>query len=602
MSKEDDDEGGMSYNDFDSHSDRTIGEQRMRSRVSGSSNTSSASQGGSGKSFGQRFMRGSSKLLGGMGSAAVGSVSAVAEGVSSVASKVGGAGASNEPAPSQASSGGGGYPQGGGQPVAPRGSDASESRVATLEAQKKDAIAREDFVMAQAIKAQIEALQGAGQRPPQDSRGQRNPPQAQSSSSAAPPPPPPSQPQSGSSSQPENGSSSSGSRFSVGSAMMSGAKGVFSVGSGAVGLVSSGVGAVGSLVSNGPGTEAGSMSADVALGLVSACFELIAASVPACGADNAMMELASHIDAVVAARNLNDLGARLLDFWYVLRPDALSPWGLVYQQTWVWTMYGIKYGEIKAAPRPMARTLCGLLLELGLGCKASMLTWQSEQADAWASQLRNLAQMVDETPPPAGWGFPAFVIARNGAGTGELEFGQTGYSVARSDQKGVSRSHGQEVLMALKSAGVIRVVRQTRIICVDGETATPKDLIGDPKATVSSAGGPKLAEKCDEKCSRLFTQKTKPIHLHNQGSTPLKACLYSDTDRLCAVPVGGLGGPCVTTLDPNCRAQMRPPGKSIRYQLKVMAPGIIETNLYFANVFRGQHVQLRSRDCTVEDK
>jgi len=299
---------------------------------------------------------------------------------------------------------------------------------------------------------------------------------------------------------------------------------------------------------------------------------------------------------------LNDLGARLLDFWYVLRPDALSPWALSAQRQWVWTTYAIKYGDLKAAPRLMARALCGLLLELAAGFRPSSLTWEPAQADAWAASLRNIAFMLEENPPPSGWGFPGFVICRNAPGTGDLEFGQVGYSIHRSDSKGFSRSHGQEVLMSLRSGGVVKVLIPIRVFGPDAQNAGARDLIGDAKAMVSSAGGPKLAEKCEEKCGRLFTQKTKPIHLQNQGSTPLKVCLYAESDPICHMPVGGFGGPCVTTLDPNCRAQMRPPGTATRFMLKAMAPGIMDENLYFCHVNRGQHVQLRSRECTVDDK
>lgn len=503
---------------------------------------------------------------------AAGGVAAVAGGVSSVASKVGESVGSN--APSQTYTGGG-YPQ----PQAGGLSSSLMERLAELEAQKKDAIARDDLVLAQSIKAQMEALRNQS---------------APSGVPAPPPPPPPA-------SAPSNGKSSS-----IASVMMGGSKAVLNAGSGAAGLLAGGVGAVGSAVglsSGGPGSGAGDPSADIALGIVGAFFELIAAAVPACGADNAQMELASHIDATVASRNLNDLGARLLDFWYVLRPDALSSWSLLHQQQWVWTAYGIKYGDIRAAPKGMGRAMCGLLLELGGGCRSTMLTWDPAQADIWADSLRTLAHMIDATPPPAGWGFPSFVVARNGPGCVNLDFGQTGYCVARSGGS-FGKAHGQEVLMALKSGGVVRNQQASLAGSIDEgmQKLVPRDLIGDHKTLVTQAGGPKLHEKCDEKCARLFTQKTKPIHFHNQGSTPLKVCLYGDTDRLCAVPVGGLGGPCVTTLDPNCRAQMRPPGKATRFQLKAMAPGIIETNLYFANVLRGQHVQLRGRDCTVEDK
>merc|ERR1719313_968169 len=105
-----------------------MAEQRM-ARASGAQNATK--QGGGGKSFGQKLFKGSSKLLGCMGSVAAGGVAAVAGGVSSVASKVGESVGSN--APSQTYTGGG-YPQ----PQAGGLSSSLMERLAELEAQKKD--------------------------------------------------------------------------------------------------------------------------------------------------------------------------------------------------------------------------------------------------------------------------------------------------------------------------------------------------------------------------------------------------------------------------------------------------------------------------------
>jgi len=294
------------------------------------------------------------------------------------------------------------------------------------------------------------------------------------------------------------------------------------------------------------------------------------------------------------------LGARLLDFWYVLRPDALTPWSLVQQRQWVTLAYAVKYGDLSRAPGPLARTYCGLLLELANGCRPPMLTWKPAAAEAWANSLRFFAQMAVDSPPPSGWGFPGTVIARNAPGLVELEFGQVSYSVTRSDLKGFATAHGREALLALKSGGIVTAQRPTMLLDKEESERPIRDITGSPDQVIVAAGGPPLQKKCDEKCARLFAQKTKPIHLHNQAGVPLKACLYGESDRLCAVPVGGMGGPCVTTLEPNCRAQMRPPGTAERFQLKMMQPGLIEKNLYYVNVSRGQAVQLRSHDCTVE--
>merc|ERR1712187_412230 len=99
------------------------------------------------------------------------------------------------------------------------------------------------------------------------------------------------------------------------------------------------------------------------------------------------------------------------------------------------------------------------------------------------------------------------------------------------------------------------------------------------------------------KGDRLFNQKTKPIQFRNNASNQLKVCLFDKDDRFCAVPVGGLHGPCVVTLDANQRVLLRPPGSADQFLVKVLAPGYIEKPLYYADVWRGATVQLRSHDC-----
>lgn len=539
-----DDDNIMSYHDFDKTQDgRTAAERRMGgAQGAGSRNGSQAggSNGGSGKSsgFGKKLLKGSSKLLGGVTAAVGDGVSAVAGGVSS--GKVG-----------EALSG--------------------------------------------AVNGSVSAVSSVGKRLSQTGgNGQDPPPVSAPAGNASGYP---------SGSAPANGNASGPAGRASG--MLAGGMSAVTAGASLVaGGLAGGVKAANSLVTNGAGTSAGTPSAELAVGLVSATFELMAAAVPACGADKAADEVAAHIDATAGTRNLNDLGARILDFWYVLRPDALSPWSLLHQRQWVTFAYAVKYGDLTRAPGPLARVCCGLLLELANGCRPAMLTWAPGTAQAWVNQVHFLAQLAEDTPPPAGWGFPPTVIARNAPGLTELEFGQTSYSIERSDVKGFATAHGKEALLSLKSGGLITAKRPTQLVDSREGSARPaaRDLLGAPEQLIALAGGPPLQKKCDEKGARLFTQKTKPIHLHNQASTALKACLYSDTDRMCVVPVGGMGGPCVATLEPNCRAQMRPPGTAERFQLKIIQPGLIEKNLYFVNVNRGQAVQLRSHDCTVEEK
>ena len=135
------------------------------------------------------------------------------------------------------------------------------------------------------------------------------------------------------------------------------------------------------------------------------------------------------------------------------------------------------------------------------------------------------------------------------------------------------------------------------MLIVSNSNNNHKDLArrtSDWEALARQAGGPTLAQKVLEKSERLFNQKTKPIHFHNQASIPLKVCLFSEDDKFCAVPVGGVGGSCVIILDPTLRCQLRPPGSAERFQVKVLAPGLIERKLYMANVWRGSPALSRS--------
>jgi len=354
------------------------------------------------------------------------------------------------------------------------------------------------------------------------------------------------------------------------------------------------VGGLASALGYGPGSGAGEPAADIALGLVNGLLEIMASDPMTMDAESPQAELAGHIDAIISCRSLNDFGARLLDYWYALRPDALAQWPLHKQQSWVQMAYLVKYGDLRRAPGPLARACCGLVLELGDGFRGE------PQSDTAVSALRYCADLAQSTPPPAGWGFPAVMIAARA----DSSIGAQRYCAIRADTKGFARVAATELIGIVSKQGG-KFVPPDPPQGLDGGRGSPEEfraIAGSFDYLAGEAGDAALSQKCLEKSDRLFTQKTRPIHFQNQASVPLKICLFSEDDRLCVVPVGGVGGSCVVILDPSLRAQLRPPGHASRFQLKVLQPGLIEKRLYMAFVERGASVQLRSRDCTCENR
>lgn len=350
----------------------------------------------------------------------------------------------------------------------------------------------------------------------------------------------------------------------------------------------------------GPGANDGHYAADIALGLTNAAFELMAASKGAMNAEHPQLELAGHIDGVAAARTLNELAARLLDFWYAVRTDALSPWGLHLQSTWVKMCYLMKYGDLRLAPGLLAQITCGLLLELSEGFRPERLSWEPAQSDAWTAALLHVAGLVEDLAPPPGWVFPVFAIVRKA----ETAFVAPTFYVGRGDAKGIVTVKAAGMLAQLSSAGSISTPRPEGCSSGPVDPAARDVALGRLRASFETAsvqvGDAANSERVLRKSERLFNQKTRPMHFLNQASSPLKICLFSAEDKICAVPVGGVGGPCVVTLEPGRRAQLRPPGDGKQFQLKVMSPGLMDSALYYAMVERGASVQLRSHECTLE--
>merc|ERR1719428_1164413 len=98
-----------------------------------------------------------------------------------------------------------------------------------------------------------------------------------------------------------------------------------------------------------------------------------------------------------------------------------------------------------------------------------------------------------------------------------------------------------------------------------------------------------FARRCGEEAERLFAQKTQPLVFLNKESDPL-----------CVVPIGGVGGYGVVTIEPGRRVTIRPPTRRDTFKVKVFEPRLIDKSLYSVIMKRGQRAQLRSHDCEVE--
>lgn len=363
---------------------------------------------------------------------------------------------------------------------------------------------------------------------------------------------------------------------------------------------------MGSLVGGGggPGSAAGEASAELALGLAGATFELFAGASPACDLSERKEDYARLLDGVVCARHVPDLIDKLTEFWYMVRLDALADWSHPKQLQWLRVACAAQRGDVQKAPAALAKAACGLLLELGASCRQTAPWWSATESEAWAQSLRFLAQAADETPPPAGWGFPAMAIVQREAATSgaAAEPGTSGpvvqsFSLARRDEKGALRVKAAEVAAALAAGSARAFAPRAQALMDRGSQEGARELASSPEALAALGASP---EKCEAEAGQLLTQKTRPVRLLNQASSPLKVCLFHEADFVMAVPVGGPGGPCVVTLDPTRRAALRPPGSGARFKMKVLTPGFIDKPLYTGTVARGQSVQLRSHDCSAE--
>mmetsp|Transcript_118657 Transcript_118657/g.236355 ORF Transcript_118657/g.236355 Transcript_118657/m.236355 type:complete len:149 (+) Transcript_118657:355-801(+) len=141
-----------------------------------------------------------------------------------------------------------------------------------------------------------------------------------------------------------------------------------------------------------------------------------------------------------------------------------------------------------------------------------------------------------------------------------------------------------------------------RLLAPRVQLMTERTLQQAPRELMESVlcAPPEAPESCRAEATRYFAQKARPIRLSNQSGMTLKVCLFNEIDTVMAVPIGGVGGPCVLLLEPGMGAQLRPPGSASNFRMKVMNPGFIDKPLFLGAVSRGQSMLLQGQTCVVK--
>jgi len=252
-------------------------------------------------------------------------------------------------------------------------------------------------------------------------------------------------------------------------------------------------------------------------------------------------------------------------------------------------------------------TVIEALREFGKNARCAMGRMDQAQRETWTNATRALTESFQDTPPPPNWNFPKMGIVKY-ATCEETSFGvvlrgterRSNGMLVQGMECVVAMNQQKAQLLPLKMASMVTLIRDRP---EDGETGgsyavryvPPQHICG---LELSTGGSEKFEALCNEEAEMFFVQRAMPISLHNRSSDNLKACFYSESDKLCVVPLGGVNGFGVVSLTPGRRVTVRPPSGDA-YKLKIFEPRLIDKLLYQIIVKRGQAVELRSRDCTV---
>lgn len=106
-----------------------------------------------------------------------------------------------------------------------------------------------------------------------------------------------------------------------------------------------------------------------------------------------------------------------------------------------------------------------------------------------------------------------------------------------------------------------------------------------------------LHARCLQKADAVVRQKMRPIEVrYVNGPAALqsvKICLFSITDTICVVPIGGFGGRSTTCLSIGDQCLMQPPGECDRFRLRVYRPAMLDVALHDGvEVCRNERISL----------
>jgi len=310
------------------------------------------------------------------------------------------------------------------------------------------------------------------------------------------------------------------------------------------------------------------------------------------------------ITRVVTGTSLRQIANAILEIWLNTKPEAFgggASWSSIAQSDWLAKMYRVSLGP-KETPSTFSLALaldnfCAALGELALALKGDNIKWKYEERAIWELRLNEVRRLIQDISydirnTPSKLSLPAMKIVKLGGGLSS-QFGLTSTSVYHKMGGDVGIPVSDVLLeMSYSEVGILSPpsVQAPRPVLSSGTGET----VPNPEAQAAFEDQVKWSVKS------LLEKKLYPVMICNRSNAQLRVCLYASTDKILALPVGGIGGVGTITLDPNKRAFMRLDGTE--FWVKTFRPGLIDRPLYtsLTTVKRGQTLNLRSHDCQIE--
>lgn len=316
------------------------------------------------------------------------------------------------------------------------------------------------------------------------------------------------------------------------------------------------------------------------------------------------LDHADLITKVVTGTSLRQIANAMLDIWLNTKPEAFgggASWSSIAQSDWLEKMYRVSLGP-KETPSTFSLALaldnfCAGLGELALALKGDNIKWKNEERAVWELRLNEARRLIQDCSHdirnfPSKLSLPAMKIVKLGGGLSS-QFGLTSTSVYHKMGADVGIPVSDVLLeMSYSEVGVLSPpsVQAPRPVFPSGTGETV------PNLEAKSA----FENQIKWSVKSLLEKKLYPVVICNRSNGQLRVCLYASTDKILAIPVGGIGGVGTITLDPNKRAFMRLDGTE--FWVKAFRPGLIDRPLYtsLCTVKRGHTLNLRTNDCQIE--